>query len=151
MLDKVIIPPSYIQVGQNDYDIDCISPIILSINLVTASDRFMNSRFFRQLHRQLAPIFLLPFMVTAITGVAYRLGKNWFGFSKEQVHFLMVIHEGEYLGTSVKPFYVLLNGLGMLMILITGGVMWFESVRRSPWFKQLKSRFNSSPVQAEEE
>jgi uncharacterized iron-regulated membrane protein len=111
----------------------------------------MNRRRLRQLHRQLAPVLMLPFLVTAITGVAHRLGKSWLGLSKEQVHFLMVIHEGEYLGKDLKPFYVLLNGVGMLVILMTGGAMWFDSIRRSAWFKQLKNRFNPAHIPVEEE
>ena len=103
----------------------------------------MSRPILRQFHRQLAPILMLPFLVTAITGVAHRLGKSWFGLSRDQVHVLMVIHEGEYLGTDLKPFYVLLNGLGLLVMVITGGVMWFNSIRRSSWFKQLQARLNS--------
>ncbi len=103
----------------------------------------MSRHIFRQFHRQLAPVVMLPFLVTAITGVAHRLGKSWLGLSKQQVHFLMVIHEGEYLGQGLKPFYVLLNGLGLLVILITGGAMWCKSISRSPGFKQLKARLSS--------
>ncbi len=111
----------------------------------------ISRQVFRQFHRQLAPVVMLPFLVTAMTGVAHRLGKSWLGLSKQQVHFLMVIHEGEYLGKALKPFYVLLNGLGLLVILITGGLMWFETIRRSPGFKQLKARFSSQSIALEDE
>ncbi|WP_413165764.1 PepSY domain-containing protein [Capilliphycus salinus ALCB114379] len=100
----------------------------------------MNLRTLRQLHRQLAPIIILPFLITAITGVAYRLGKSWFGLSRDQVHFLMVIHEGEYLGKQLEPVYVLLNGLGLLFMLITGIVMWGNSLSKTTWFRALFSR-----------
>ena len=99
----------------------------------------MNLRTLRQLHRQLAPIIMLPFLVTAITGVAYRLGKSWFGLSRDQVHFLMVIHEGEYLGKQLEPVYVLLNGLGLLFMLITGIVIWGNSLSKAGWFRALFS------------
>jgi len=78
---------------------------------------------FRQLHKIVAPIVFLPLFVTVITGVAYRLGRNWFGLSRDQAHILMVIHEGEYLGNEVKPFYVLLNGIALVWMLVTGIVM----------------------------
>lgn len=94
----------------------------------------MTQRFLRQLHRQLAPLILLPFLVTAFTGVAYRLGKSWFGLSRDQVHFLMVIHEGEYLGELLEPFYVLLNGLGLLFMLGTGTALFIQSARRAGWW-----------------
>lgn len=91
----------------------------------------------RQLHSTLAPIVLLPLLATMITGVTYRLSKDWLGLSRDQVHFLMVIHEGEYLGKTLEPFYVLLNGLGLLWMLITGGGMLIQKLRRTSWFRQL--------------
>ena len=96
-------------------------------------------RQFRQLHRTVAPLILLPLTITVLTGVAYRIGKSWLGLSKEQVHILMVIHEGEYFGASLEPFYVLLNGLGLLWMLVTGGVLLWQNISRSGWFLQLIS------------
>jgi hypothetical protein len=79
----------------------------------------------RQLHSTLAPFVLLPLVVTIFTGVAYRLGKDWFGLTRDQVHFLMVLHEGEYWGKTLEPVYVLLNGLGLLWMVATGcGMLW---------------------------
>ncbi|MGF1512353.1 MAG: PepSY domain-containing protein [Elainellaceae cyanobacterium] len=91
----------------------------------------MNQRRFRSLHKFVAPIVMLPLVVTIFTGVSYRLSKDWFGWTRDQAHWLMVIHEGEYLGERLKSVYVLLNGLGLLWMLVTGGTMWFLSVRRS--------------------
>jgi len=85
----------------------------------------------RQLHRTVAPIVLLPLLITVTTGVLYRLSKDWFGLSRDQVHFLMTLHEGEYLGSTLEPFYVLLNGLGLLWMLATGSVMVWQNVKRS--------------------
>ncbi len=84
----------------------------------------------RQWHRTLAPIVMLPLLITVSTGVTYRLAKDWFRLSRDQVHFLMSIHEGEYLGNTLEPWYVLLNGLGVLWMLATGGIMVFQSLRR---------------------
>lgn len=83
---------------------------------------------FRKLHRTLAPIVMLPLFVTILTGISYRLGKSWFGLSRDQVHFLMVIHEGEYLGDRLEPIYVLLNGLGVLFMLVTGVSILLQSM-----------------------
>ena len=57
----------------------------------------------RQLHRWMAPVVLLPLLVTVGTGVSYRLAKDWGGFSGEQVHWLMTLHEGEWLGPVLEP------------------------------------------------
>jgi DMSO/TMAO reductase YedYZ heme-binding membrane subunit len=99
----------------------------------------MNFAKFRQLHATMAPIVMLPLFVTVFTGVIYRLGKSWFGLSRDQVHFLMVIHEGEYLGQTWEPIYVLLNGLGLLWMLITGVTMVIQNIRRSRWFRNLQA------------
>ena len=85
----------------------------------------------RKWHSTLAPIVMLPLMMTVSTGVIYRLSKDWFGLSRDQVHFLMSIHEGEYLGQTLEPFYVLLNGLGVVWMLVTGGIMVFQNLKRS--------------------
>jgi len=99
----------------------------------------MKLKQFRTLHRIVAPIVLLPLMVTMMTGVSYRLGKSWFGLSRDQVHFLMVIHEGEYLGQVLEPIYVLLNGIGLLWMMVTGGVMVYQNLRSAGWFQPSRS------------
>lgn len=92
----------------------------------------MKSRLsMRKLHRTIAPIVLLPLLITVITGMIYRLSKDWFGLSRDQVHFLMTLHEGEYLGPTLEPIYVLLNGLGLLWMLGTGGVMVWQNISRA--------------------
>lgn len=51
----------------------------------------------RNSHAALAPLVLLPLLVTASTGVGYRLLRDWAGLGRDQAHLLMVIHEGEWL------------------------------------------------------
>lgn len=92
----------------------------------------------RTLHATIAPFVFLPLLITICTGVAYRLGKSWLGLSRDQVHFLMVIHEGEYLGKTLEPLYVLLNGLGLLWMLTTGGMMAYQNAVRSPWWRSFR-------------
>jgi uncharacterized iron-regulated membrane protein len=78
------------------------------------------SRFFRKLHRKTALIIFLPLLISALTGIIYRLGKSWFGMSNKVGNIFMVIHQGEYLGTPLVPIYVLLVGLGLLGMIVTG-------------------------------
>ena len=99
---------------------------------------------FRRLHATMAPFVFLPLLITVTTGVAYRLGKSWLGLTRDQVHFLMVIHEGEYLGKMFEPIYVLLNGLGLLWLLATGGIMAYQNLVRSPWWRTWQSQFSDS-------
>lgn len=96
----------------------------------------MTLRKIRALHGAVAPIVLLPLLITVFTGVSYRLSKDWFHLERDQVHWLMTLHEGEYLGDTLEPLYVLLNGLGLLWMLITGATMAADKIRRSSWFKR---------------
>jgi len=92
----------------------------------------MTLRALRQLHRRIAPIVLLPLLVTAATGITYRLSQDWFGIDNDRVSFLMTIHEGEYLGDFLEPIYVLLNGLGLLLMMATGTGMLLRGI--ASWF-----------------
>ena len=103
----------------------------------------MKKQQLRKLHLTIAPIVILPLLITVSTGVIYRISKDWFGLSRDQVHFLMVLHEGEYFGKTLEPVYVLLNGLGLLWMLVTGGAMLFQNLSKS--FKK------SSPINSEVE
>ena len=83
----------------------------------------MDIRNIRQLHRKIAPIIFLPLLLTALTGVSYRIGKSWFGLSEEFGDAMMFIHQGTWLGPQLRPFYVLLNALGAIGMIITGIIM----------------------------
>ena len=78
----------------------------------------------RQFHKALAPWVFLPLFISSITGLLYRFSKDLLGFSREQVHWLMSLHEGEWLGDNGELIYVILNSLGVLWMLITGSVSY---------------------------
>ena len=84
----------------------------------------------RALHRWVAPFVVLPLLLTVTTGVSYRLARDWFGAERDDVHWLMTLHEGEWLGSSLEPVIVLLNAFGLLWMLITGGALIIERWRR---------------------
>ena len=84
----------------------------------------------RELHQRIAPFVLLPLFVTVRSGVGYRLARDWFGASREQVHWLMTLHEGEWLGPTLEPVVVLMNAVGLLWMLITGLALLIERWRR---------------------
>ncbi|MEB3319635.1 MAG: peptidase [Cyanobium sp.] len=88
----------------------------------------------RQLHAALAPLMLLPLLITVCTGLGYRLVRDWGGLGRDQAHVLMVLHEGEWLnhwlGGNGETLYVLLNGLGVLWMLVTGGGLVMQRLRR---------------------
>ena len=84
----------------------------------------------RELHQRIAPFVLLPLFVTVCSGVGYRLARDWFGASREQVHWLMTLHEGEWLGPTLEPIVVLMNAVGLLWMLITGLALLIDRWRR---------------------
>ncbi|MGB7443050.1 MAG: peptidase [Coleofasciculaceae cyanobacterium] len=83
----------------------------------------MEKRSLRKLHRQLAPILFIPFFLTATTGIIYRIGNSWFGMPAKYAKLMMYIHQGTFVGDQLKPIYVLLNGLGLIAMLVSGIVM----------------------------
>ena len=74
----------------------------------------------RQFHKALAPWVFLPLFISSITGLLYRVSKDLLGYSREQVHWLMSLHEGEWLGDNGELIYVILNSIGLVWMLITG-------------------------------
>ena len=86
---------------------------------------FSNSR---QIHKALAPWLFLPLLISSTTGLLYRVSKDLLGYSRDQVHWLMSLHEGEWLGDNGELIYVLLNSLGVLWMLITGFQMFSKTI-----------------------
>lgn len=89
----------------------------------------------RGLHRFIALIFLLPFAVSAETGMLYKLGTDWFGMSSEQTAVLLKIHQGGYLGSKLSVIYVFLIGSGLITLLMTGIKMTsLSKINVFPWY-----------------
>lgn len=81
----------------------------------------------RKFHRKLAP-WLLPFLLlSAITGIIYRVGRSWLGFTKETGNEVLYFHTGEWLGTNGSVIYVIILGIGLLFLIFSGLWMWKAS------------------------
>jgi uncharacterized iron-regulated membrane protein len=93
----------------------------------------------RRLHAAAAPVVLAPLLITVLSGMSYRLLKDWGGLGRDQVHWLMVVHEGEWLGAQAEPIVVLLNGLGLLWMLGSGALLLSQR-----WSQQRRNR-NPAP------
>lgn len=79
---------------------------------------------FRKLHRKLAP-WLLPFLLlSAITGIVYRIGRSWFAFTKETGNEVLYFHTGAWFGTHGSVVYVIALGIGLLFLIASGLYMW---------------------------
>lgn len=77
------------------------------------------NRTFRKYHRQIAIIISLPLFVTVITGMAVTVVREW-SFINTGIpsRFLLQIHTGEIF--HLAAIYPILNGLGLIGLLVTG-------------------------------
>lgn len=75
------------------------------------------NRLFRKYHRTLAIILSLPILLTIITGVGYSIFDEWLGLGQIG-HLMLEIHTMKIL--HLEKIYPLLNGLGLIGLLITG-------------------------------
>jgi hypothetical protein len=76
----------------------------------------------RKYHRQLGLVFCLPLFVTALTGTLANLVDVW-GLDFVSRSTLLHLHTGEWLEIGkfrLVKFYPILNGLGLVAILVTG-------------------------------
>lgn len=76
------------------------------------------NRVLRKYHRSLALLLCLPLALTVVTGMATTLVGEWslgFGLSRR---FLLKLHTGEL--WHLQAVYPLLNGLGLMGLLVTG-------------------------------
>jgi hypothetical protein len=75
-------------------------------------------RVFRKYHRWLSLVLALPLLLTLITGIVATLVSEWsldIGISRSV---LMGIHTGEIVG--LQKFYPILDGVGLLGLIVTG-------------------------------
>lgn len=82
----------------------------------------------RQTHRFIAPIMLLPIVLTVITGSIYQLvdmaGKG------DAFDWLLDLHKGNFGFIDLQSIYPFLNSFGLLALVITGVIMWLRPKRR---------------------
>ncbi len=83
-----------------------------------------------RLHRRAAPILCLPLLVASVTGLIYRIGKNRFGLSDDAGNWMLRLHDGRVLSDRLAPLYVLLMGIGLITLLVTGISLFIRRRRR---------------------
>ena len=80
----------------------------------------------RRFHRWVGTILLIPLFATATTGIAYHFGEKVLGFPEPVQNLLMDIHQVSWLGSQVRPFYILLLGFGLFYLIYTGLIFVFK-------------------------
>lgn len=83
----------------------------------------------RQWHRWLAPIMLLPILLTTITGILYQIAELG-GFNSE-IGWVIRWHKGDFGYIDFQKSFPFLNGIGLLFLTITGISMWWKTRRAS--------------------
>ncbi len=83
----------------------------------------------RQLHRTLAPIMVLPLLLTLVTGSLYQIA-DLTGKEKD-FDWLLDLHKGHFGSLKLEIIYPFLNALGLLTLAITGVLMWLNMRRRT--------------------
>lgn len=63
-------------------------------------------------------ILVIPLAVCVETGVAYQLGKDWFGMSEQQTVSFLNIHGGSSLGSLLGSLYIIITGLSLIALAI---------------------------------
>jgi GGDEF domain-containing protein len=74
------------------------------------------NKVFRKLRLPIAPILIIPLLATAITGILYGVDNRLGLLPKPLGNILMNIHQGEFLGKKLMPFYILFMSLGIFTI-----------------------------------
>lgn len=84
----------------------------------------------RTFHRKISPWLLPSILLIAATGLTYRIGRAWFGMSKETGGKVMHLHSGEWLGVNGSVIYLFIVG-GVLVFLVLSG-LWMLLASKSP-------------------
>ncbi|HEY9642747.1 MAG TPA: PepSY domain-containing protein [Coleofasciculaceae cyanobacterium] len=97
--------------------------------MTTPKKRSQYFQDIRHLHRILAPIMVLPLLLTVITGTVYQMvdlaGKG------DAFDWLLDLHKGHFGILNLEVIYPFLNALGLCALLFTGISLWLH-MRRTP-------------------
>ena len=80
------------------------------------SSSFLSGVFYRPL----VLILIIPLALCVETGVAYQLGKDWFGMSEQKTASFLSIHGGSSLGTFLGSLYTIITGFSLIALAIVG-------------------------------
>lgn len=89
----------------------------------------MKNIFFRRLHFALAPMMMVPLAITALTGSLFQVAVLT-GNSPDFL-WLLAWHRGHFGPINLEAIYPFLNAFGMLLLIVTGVLMWWPRRFRS--------------------
>ncbi len=86
-------------------------------------------RQIRQIHKFLAPIVVLPVLLTLTTGAIYQMFD--LAGQGDTVKWLLALHKGHFGSLRLEAIYPFFNALGLLFLAVTGISMWLQTRRRT--------------------
>ena len=78
----------------------------------------------RRLHRALAPLMCIPLVLTVTSGMLFQMAAT--NGQGDQFIWLLDLHRGKFGRFNLETVYPYLNGLGLLTLVLTGMLMWFQ-------------------------
>jgi len=87
-------------------------------------------RAFRKYHRAIALVCAIPILLTLLTGIAATIIREWGMSLGLSASWFLKIHTGEIF--HLEAIYPILNGLGLLGLVITGMSMTGLFDRKKP-------------------
>ena len=82
----------------------------------------------RKLHYLFAPIMFFPVLLSLITGSLFQI--SVITGTAENFLWLLEWHRGKFGRINLEMIYPFLNAFGMLMLVVTGIIMWFQTRRQ---------------------
>lgn len=89
----------------------------------------LNRAYLRRLHSRIAPIVFLPILLTLLTGSLFQIAIIT-GHSSD-FFWLLEWHRGKFGRINLEMIYPFLNAFGLLMLAITGILLWFRTRKHS--------------------
>jgi uncharacterized iron-regulated membrane protein len=69
----------------------------------------------------------VPLLISLTTGIAYRVGRSWFGMEKPAGQRILNFHTGMVLGETTSLLYTAVTGLGLLALALSGAWLLWRS------------------------
>lgn len=88
----------------------------------------VTQRVLRQIHRGLAPILLLPLLITLCSGALYQVAL--LGQQASDYYWILQVHRGHFGIINLETIFPFLNSFGLLVMTGSGISMWIQMQRR---------------------
>ena len=88
-----------------------------------------NKTALRQLHYKIAPLMIFPLVLTVITGTLFQVAVVT--GNTDNFLWLLELHRGKFGRINLEMVYPFLNGFGLLILGITGVIIWLQTRSRN--------------------